>query len=90
MKLAMYIPDKNFREILNGFLSNESKRKLRNAIKNGIALPDNATNGDVIKTMFPDLLNIGHSQGFTYYGSMRFSTDWLNAPYKRGEDNAST
>ena len=50
-------------------------------------IPDNATNGDVIKTMFPDLImplskssNIVH----TRFGDkvQDFDKKWWNAPYK--------
>lgn len=94
MKLTMYIPDKNFHEILNGFLSNESKRKLRDAIKNGIALPDNATNGDVIKALFPDATVYSYKDSYDMYSDvvicpqnsmLAADRDWWNAPYKGGQ-----
>ena len=96
IELVIKIPDKNFHEILNGFLSNESKRKLRDAIKNGIALPDNATNGDVIKALFP-LIEVKREISSTsdnmvvrdasFLGAInRFHTDWWNAPYKGGQE----
>lgn len=39
MKVTIDIPDKNFHEIINGFLSIESKTRLKDALKNSV--PDN-------------------------------------------------
>ena len=59
----------------------------RKAIKNVTPLPDNATNGDVIKAMFPN----GTTAKFVTF--MRFidgehyfncSEEWWNAPYQKG------
>lgn len=58
-----------------------------------LTIPDNPTNGDMIKAIFPDTeiegnggegaiqsiaVNIG-------YGTSYFALDWWNAPYKKGE-----
>ncbi len=44
-----------------------------NMIANGTLLPDNATNGDIIKTLFPkDYINIYD----------RSVSSWWNTPYK--------
>lgn len=64
---------------------------------NAIEIPDNATNGDVIKAMFPkgkvrrevscthDKTVFSFPDG-TYFGAeCRFNTDWWNAPYKGGQ-----
>ena len=62
------------------------------AINNGTPIPDNATNGDVIKALFPDKLiwtgiNEKYEEiGFCHNGKdIVFTTEWWNAPYKRGE-----
>ena len=44
------------------------------AISNGIPIPDNATNGDVVMTMFPN------EQDF----ETDFDWDWWNEPYQKG------
>ena len=49
---------------------------------NAIVIPDNATNGDVIKALFPNEELFEQGYASTYYGCMRFDTDWWNAPYK--------
>ena len=61
--------------------------EMKNALMNGTPIPDNATNGDVIKAMFPN----GTTAKFVTF--MRFidgehyfncSEDWWNAPYQKG------
>ena len=62
---------------------------------NAVIIPDNATNGDMIKALYPKI----HSIVFTDYGTVKvkvfgldseklyceFLASWWNAPYKRGE-----
>ena len=43
-------------------------------IKNGTPIPNNATNGDVIKAMFPN----------EYDFETDFDAEWWNAPYQKG------
>lgn len=62
--------------------------QLERAILHGTPLPDNATNGDVIKAVFPN----GVTAKFATF--MRFvvgedeyincAYDWWNAPYQKG------
>ena len=66
---------------------------------NAIVIPLNATNGGMVKAMFPNynfaLDTIKDEDGFvhTFYrgwnneneSPMDFDADWWNAPYKRGE-----
>lgn len=60
-----------------------------NQIKgNYIPIPDNATNGDVIKLMFPsDAKELDMSKShLMYYGLdyiKEFRKEWWNAPYKK-------
>ena len=51
------------------------------AIKNGIVILDNPTNGDVIKAMFPDIPRTleWHIQNVT-------DDDWWNAPYREEKE----
>lgn len=48
--------------------------KMFYSIKNGTPIPDNATNGDVIKAMFPN----------EYDFETDFDAEWWNAPYQKG------
>ena len=58
-----------------------------NAFKNSTPISDNATNGDVIKAMFPKREVIEHD---TYIevawgeGMDEFDKNWWNAPYQKG------
>ena len=55
-----------------------------------VILPDNATNGDVIKALFPDIKVYGCS-GYAHPSDKssvlleHMSSDWWNAPYKAGD-----
>ena len=54
-------------------------------------LPRNATNGDVIKALFPDAKTTEYGDclvDFTYQTESQFFTlDWWNAPYERRRVN---
>lgn len=59
------------------------------AIADGVVLPDNPTNGDMIKAMFPNEdFHVGKERGdrnVVYKGYYTFcKLDWWNLPYKRG------
>ena len=42
------------------------------------------TNGEVIKTLFPNETLFEQTETCTYYGNMRFDTEWWNALYQKG------
>ena len=63
------------------------------AVQNGIPIPDNATNGDVIKAMFPntevDDYDYGKDPVIDVYGIddteyITLRKTWWNAPYQKG------
>lgn len=65
-------------------------------IANGISIPDNATNGDVIKVMFPNIITDEFastihattkvvSNGVKGVISYDFWKDWWNSLYQKGE-----
>lgn len=56
-----------------GWMSNT---QLEEAIKNGVVIPDNATNGDVIEIMFPNECQILKDM-FDFFNHV-----WCNTPYK--------
>lgn len=104
MKVMVEIPDEEVEIIKrNGFnkdgtFSFKLNEVVKQAIRNGVILPDNATNGDVIKAMFPkgkvrrevscthDKTVFSFPDG-TYFGAeCRFNTDWWNEPYKGGRE----
>ena len=85
MKLIIDIPDEDYKKI-------NSKEKIitiscdiASAIRNGTPIPDNATNGDVIKALFPTAdisLNDSCFEGVVNkYG---FDMNWWNSPYQKG------
>ena len=68
-------------------------QKVEKAVKCGTPIPDNATNGDMIKAMFPNA-------NISIYGNIvkveldniyvqEFHISWWNAPYKRGSEDGS-
>ena len=95
MKLIIDIPEieYNTRKIMGYFSDNF---KILEAVANGTPIPDNATNGDIVRMMFPKLeykyaVIDEYTNKPTFVqiidGDMiltNFSTDWWNAPYQKG------
>ena len=48
-----------------------------------IIIPEGATNGDMIKAMFPNEVGYGESTSCIYYGTMRFDRDWWDSTYRK-------
>lgn len=87
-----------YQQYLRGKMSNEENHKLWKFIKNlppvTPTFPKGATNGDMIKAMFPygkygTNGNEVHVYGVGGNGCLVFTLDWWNAPYKRGGENGS-
>ena len=56
MKVIANIPEDMLQELKDGcFGAKHTLYDLAGAICNGVVLPDNATNGDMIKAMFPNV-----------------------------------
>lgn len=105
MKTILEIPDEEVKIIKrNGFnkdgtFSFKLNEVIKQAIRNGVVLPDNATNGDMIKAMFPSIevqREISSTsdnivmRDDSFFGAInRFHTDWWKAPYKEGNDNGN-
>ena len=53
------------------------------AIRNGTVLPDNPTNGDMIKTVFPDIALYEKNHDAI---EISFNGVWWNTPYERSTD----
>lgn len=94
MKLIIDIPEREYKVICeNNYVAVcACPNLLSNAIKNGTPIPDNATNGDVIKAIF-DVTEEHFYDGdrmVDVYGLDRtddpstFYADWWNAPYQKG------
>ena len=84
MKLIIDIPEEEYKRLVYIDMF-----KLRGYIQNGTPIPDNATNGDVIKAMFPSgkiwksdsyMCLLIDGQG----DAQMFDADWWNSPYQKG------
>lgn len=104
MKVILEIPDEEVEIIKrNGFnkdgtFSFKLNEVVKQAMRNGVILPDNATNGDMIKAMFPYACFEEYEDECRYIVIMRadgkasivrsdFEWDWWNAPYKGGQED---
>lgn len=103
MKVIIDIPEESIRyanEIPNTYCKwLLSYNDIVRAIKLGIPIPDNATNGEILKTMFPNIeadeakTNTGGYIEVKYLDTTdkcdatAFRKNWWNAPYKRGNEN---
>lgn len=87
MRVIIDIPNEEIEIIKrNGFnkdgtFSFKLNEVVKQAIRNGVILPNNATNGDMIKALFneteyPKLIRL-----------LMTSDSFWNAPYKGGQDN---
>ena len=88
MKLIINIPEETYDFIKR---TGYHAQSLYEAIKNGIPIPDNATNGDVIKAMFPNGkyneyfadVEMKTEENDTRFKSV-FDRDWWDEPYQKG------
>ena len=73
----------NKSEVINitaetGALETQSRVRDMQAV---ISIPDNATNGDVIKAVFPKI-----PRTLLFHIENHMGQDWWNAPYKGGKE----
>lgn len=61
---------------------------IEECVRNGIPIPDNATNEDMIKAMFPNAKIEYQGGGIVRFivdcWSFQIAEDWLFAPYQKG------
>ena len=75
MKVLINIPDDEYKVIRRfGYIAPNKTYPLAMEIINGISIPDNATNGDVMKIIFP---KIG------------IYDEWYNESYQKGGKDAA-
>ena len=75
MKVIANIPEDMLQELKDGcFGAKHTLYDLAGAICDGVVLPDNATNGDVMMTIFKEI---------QYYSDGHIDTYWWNEPYKK-------
>ena len=82
MRLIIDIPKETY-EFINvyEFMDDDYIGKLAGAIANGTPIPDNATNGDVVKAMFGKEFA---DKCIDYCNAHMVGGDWWNAPYQKG------
>ena len=76
----------------NGYIFDEDNECIAKAIKSGISIPDNATNGDMIKAIFPNGKVIERDEATGYEQMLDdkysycswFDGLWWNSPYQKG------
>ena len=81
MKLIIDIPEKMYHMINAGFYDYGDMNVI---IQNGTPIPDNATNGDIIKTLYPNREFINKGDVYWYpldYLFHEFSPSWWDSPY---------
>ncbi len=94
MKVLIDIPQEMFKATqtyYSDFTTRLSMKACTEIIANGTPIPDNATNGDMIKAMFPyakiDINEMLGVSGIVFVDSeneiIPISQDWWNAPYKK-------
>ena len=74
MKLIIDIPEEVYKYGTLGLYFDCYSMRLHDTILSGTPIPDNSTNGDVIKTMFPNECDF----------ETDFDEDWWNESYQRG------
>ena len=90
MQIVINIPKNLKQKIDEGFTNQVITYKLWDATKNGTVLPDNPTNGDMIKAMFPNIQTRNENTDFITYSldgivGTCVETKWWNTPYEKGE-----
>lgn len=105
MKLVINIPEEDYEMIKNTtftentetiFRQSSEDRKLTmmlfrllDSVTDGKPLQEDATNGDIIKAMFPNVEVKEKNNGYEVYFGIGtciqfFNYKWWNSPYKRG------
>ena len=90
MNILISIPKEVYKGII-GEGNYSTDFNLIKAFQNGTPIPDNATNGDVIKAFYPDLVVGSNNLGKTIFLRPNATvviedrmSDWWNAPYQKG------
>ena len=83
-----YTEEKHRNDKVNTFDTNISD--VLKVLENCIEIPNGATNGDMIKAMFPNIEIEGIGGEIkciaAQNGTSYFALDWWNAPYKNGSN----
>lgn len=99
MKLIIDIPDQEYEDIQAYNINMDGVDVVCESILHGTPIPDNATNGDVIKAIFPyidEKSKLFKDNGTQYdisvdigtkWASLDFDKEWWNASYKAESEN---
>ena len=87
MKIIVEIPDNNY-ELMSKLpkpKGTDSLSMFLRMIQNSIAISNDATNGDIIKAMFPNAsIEVRNISVYVDLGNIvGFSRSWWDAPYKQ-------
>ena len=87
MKVLIDIPEDEYQNILH---TGKASFVAANAIEAGTPIPDNATNGYIMQTMFPNAdIEIHNITVYVLFDTrnnvISFDLDWWNAPYQKGD-----
>lgn len=86
MKLLIEITKESYKNTCNECMLPPDVEDVVQGIRNGRPIPDNATNGDMMKAMFTEVKMWGESEQTLDYslGGMihRVTKSWWNAQYK--------
>ena len=92
MKIVIDIAQEVYTDIKDGYY-NHNVTSMGYAIQHGTVLPDNPTNGDMIKALFPNIKWFINEDDeiFTDHKTLNsnrvaLTRDWWNAPYERSTD----
>ena len=90
MRILIDIPEENYKEMCE-YGNERVDFDLKRMIQNGTPIPDNATNGDVIKAFYPELVVGSNNMGKVIFLRPNATvviedrmSDWWNAPYQKG------
>ena len=91
MKLIIDIPEAIYKTAQKTNILEANIDMLAKTIRNGTPIPDNATNGDVIKAFYPDAVVGSNNLGKVIFLRPNATvviedrmSDWWNAPYQKG------
>jgi len=87
IELVIKIPEEVKNRLCFGVTYAKDIQTVCEALHNGTPIPDNATNGDVIMAMFPNVNVYEHNGGATYSvnNEYNFNATWWNSQYQKGD-----
>ena len=83
MNVLINISDEIYRHAKDGSEDSNDEWNAMRAIANGTPIPDNATNGQVIQTLFKPN-RVERTDDDVIVENYDFNEEWWNAPYQKG------